>query len=113
MAIETKISPWGSTLIWASVPGKYTGKIMRIEPGQRLSLQFHENKDESIIVLHGTLLFEKDGKEYAMEPGRCAHIPCGTVHRMSAPPGNYVIVAEVSTFDDGDVVRLADDYGRA
>ena len=114
MATETTTSPWGSTIIWAAVPGKYTGKLMRIESGQRMSLQFHEYKDESVVVLHGTLFLELDGICYELEPGRSAHIPCGTVHRMSAAKENgFVIVAEVSTFDDGDIVRIQDDYGRA
>ena len=94
---ETKHSPWGSTLIWADVPGKYTGKLMRIEKGQRLSLQYHQRKEET-----------------ELDPGMVAHIPPESVHRMGCAEGcNYVIVAEVSTHDDGDVVRIQDDYGRA
>ena len=110
---ETKHSPWGSTLIWADVPGKYTGKLMRIEKGQRLSLQYHQRKEETIIVLHGRLAFEQDGEHKELDPGMGAHIPPESVHRMGCAEGcNYVIIAEVSTHDDGDVVRIQDDYGR-
>jgi mannose-6-phosphate isomerase len=110
---NTKHSPWGSTLIWANIPGKYTGKIMRIESGQRMSLQLHQYKEETVIVLYGTMLFEKDGVSYQLSPGMYAHIPPGTVHRMgAADEGDFVIVAEVSTFDDGDIIRIEDDYGR-
>ena len=46
--------PWGHELIWAETD-RYVGKIIAIDPGQRLSLQYHERKDESLIVIKGTL----------------------------------------------------------
>ena len=46
--------PWGHELIWAHTD-RYVGKILVIETGQRLSLQKHEIKDESILVVCGRL----------------------------------------------------------
>ena len=46
--------PWGSEQIWA-LTERYCGKIIRIDAGRRLSLQRHARKEESLIVLSGTL----------------------------------------------------------
>ena len=48
--------PWGHELIWAHTD-RYVGKILHIKAGQALSLQFHEEKDETIFVLSGKLRF--------------------------------------------------------
>ena len=46
--------PWGREVIYASNE-LYIGKIIEINEGARLSLQLHEQKDETIYVLDGTL----------------------------------------------------------
>src|SRR5256886_13071708 len=46
--------PWGHELIWARTD-RYVGKILHIEPGHVLSLQYHNKKDESIYVLTGEI----------------------------------------------------------
>src|SRR5256885_13933192 len=48
--------PWGFELIWARTD-RYVGKILHIEPGHVLSLQYHNKKDESIYVLAGEIVF--------------------------------------------------------
>src|SRR6266704_3694203 len=47
--------PWGHALIWARTD-RYVGKILHIEPGHVLSLQYHNKKDESIYVLTGEII---------------------------------------------------------
>src|SRR5438132_11214254 len=47
--------PWGHELIWAKTE-RYVGKILHIEPGHVLSLQYHHKKDESIYVLKGEIV---------------------------------------------------------
>ena len=57
LAVEsgrTVEKPWGSELIWAETD-RYVGKVISINPGKRLSLQYHEIKDEAILVTDGTL----------------------------------------------------------
>src|SRR5206468_3176555 len=49
--------PWGHELIWARTD-RYVGKILHIKKGESLSLQYHRQKDETIMVLSGALLFE-------------------------------------------------------
>lgn len=106
--------PWGHELIWAQTE-KYVGKILHIENGFCLSLQYHNVKDETIMVKTGILTLEiRDGenrKIFKMNPGECFHIKPKTIHRMSAYDGE-VDVVEVSTPELEDVVRLEDSYGR-
>jgi len=105
--------PWGYELIFAD-NDKYVGKILHIDEGEQLSLQYHEIKDETIYVFSGQLeleLQEDDGLvAHVMAPGECLHIPPRTVHRMRA-----IItcdIFEVSTPHLDDVVRMEDRYGR-
>jgi mannose-6-phosphate isomerase len=106
--------PWGHELIWAHTP-QYVGKILVIEAGQRLSLQKHEIKDESILVMSGRLrlhLEDDDGEVRTRElgPGEHRHVATGKVHRYEAIERTELI--EVSTPELDDVVRLEDDFGR-
>ena len=106
--------PWGYELIWARTD-RYVGKILHIEAGTQLSLQYHRRKDETIYIAAGLmdLVVEEDGRRRTirMEPGDYRHIPPGTVHRMVAV--ETCDAFEVSTTELDDVVRLEDDYGRA
>lgn len=107
--------PWGYELIWAHTD-RYVGKVLHIEPGQSLSLQYHRVKDETLCVLSGTLELEMaDGDAplqcLTLQPGESIRVPPGRRHRLSAPNGCDVL--EASTPEIEDVVRLADRYGRA
>ena len=103
--------PWGHEIRWA-ITEKYLGKILHINAGQQLSLQYHEIKDESIYVLEGTLIVKDGERAVILEEGDAMRIKPGTVHRFCAPNGTHVKLIEVSTPDIDDVVRLEDDYGR-
>jgi mannose-6-phosphate isomerase len=107
--------PWGHELILAET-GDYVGKLLHITRGKRLSLQYHEFKDETIHVHRGTMRFTVGPSVDALEDvtlneGMSYHIPPGRIHRMEALTD--VDVLEVSTPHLDDVVRLEDDHGRA
>ena len=106
--------PWGHELIWAKTD-RYVGKILHIKAGEALSLQYHREKDETIMVLTGRLRFEHfaDGevpRTTELGPREPFHIPPGLRHRMVALEDSDVV--EVSTTELHDVVRLEDRYGR-
>ena len=106
--------PWGHELIWAHAEA-YVGKILVIETGYRLSLQKHEIKDESILVLSGRLRLHLEDDEGVMQvqelgAGDHRHVATGRIHRYEAIERCELI--EVSTPELGDVVRLEDDFGR-
>lgn len=122
--------PWGHEEIWANTD-KYVGKILFIKKGHKLSLQYHNVKDETIRVLKGVLTFSMGNyvpnllkKNIAidsyqgeiadivdLEEGETLHTKRGMIHRMEAKYGD-VTVLEVSTPELDDVVRIADDYSR-
>ena len=105
--------PWGYELIWARTD-RYVGKILHIEPGHCLSLQYHNLKDETIYLQSGRMWFEiQIGDQLVkkeMQPGEAIHISPKTIHRMTAIDDCDIF--EVSTPELHDVVRLEDRYGR-
>ena len=108
--------PWGYELIWA-LTEEYAGKLLAVNAGQQLSLQFHRQKDESWYLLEGVAELEfaaageKTTTSEVVKPGAAFRIRPGTVHRIRALED--VLMLEVSTPHLDDVVRLEDDYGRA
>jgi mannose-6-phosphate isomerase len=107
--------PWGWELIWAETD-RYVGKLLFVRAGEALSLQYHEQKDESWLVREGRARLELGEVGGALEtveigPDDAFHFPSGTVHRISAIED--ILVIEVSTPHLDDVVRLEDHYGRA
>ena len=105
--------PWGYEVHWAHTE-RYVGKIIHVNRGHALSLQYHRKKDETIYLLSGKLLFEMnvDGKLLAreMRPGEAVRVKPPTVHRMTAIEDSDVL--EASTPELDDVVRIEDRYGR-
>ena len=105
--------PWGYELHWA-LTDRYVGKVLHVNAGHALSLQYHTRKDETILLWSGRILMEvQEGADLAkreMRPGERLHITPGTIHRMTAIEDSDII--EVSTPELDDVVRLEDRYGR-
>ena len=112
--IQRVEKPWGYELIWAKT-GDYVGKMLHINKGHTLSLQYHEIKEETLYVVDGELLLtvEQNGdrRELTLRKGEAFHIPPLMIHRMEALADTDV--AEVSTPELDDVVRLEDRYGTA
>jgi len=105
--------PWGHEIRWA-ITEKYLGKILHINAGQQLSLQYHDVKDESIYVLQGALIVKGSGKKVQiLEEGDSMRIMPKTIQRFCAPNTHDVVLIEVSTPEIDDVIRLEDDYNRA
>ncbi|MET0552274.1 MAG: cupin [Vicinamibacteria bacterium] len=109
--------PWGYEIWWARTE-RYVGKILHVNKGESLSLQYHNVKDETIMIQSGLLLFqtrpageEGELRKLEMKPGDVFHITPGTLHRMTALEDCDIL--EVSTPELDDVVRLEDRYGRA
>jgi mannose-6-phosphate isomerase len=107
--------PWGYELIWAKSEA-YAGKILFVRAGHAISLQFHNEKDESWYILEGRAELELGGVGQAVTqneivgPGAAFHFPPGTVHRLRAVEDTRIL--EVSTPQLDDIVRLEDEYGR-
>ena len=109
------VKPWGYEL-WYALTERYAGKVLHVDRGHRLSLQFHERKDESCYLLSGRLLLiqgpsAEQLEERVLDTAAVWRNRPGDVHTIEALEDSDVL--EVSTPDLDDVVRLTDNYGRA
>ncbi len=105
--------PWGKFEQYThNLPS--TVKIITVAPGGTLSRQYHHHRDELWVVLDPGARVEMDGEALSPGPGEKLYVPRGTVHRLSAGGEEPVRVLEVSfgEFDEDDIVRLEDVYGR-
>ncbi len=111
--IQRVPKPWGYELIFAKSE-RYVGKILHVNRGESLSLQYHEIKEETLFVVSGelklTIEVDGDRRELLLHQGEAFHIPPRMIHRMEALEDTDV--AEVSTPELDDVIRLDDRYGR-
>jgi mannose-1-phosphate guanylyltransferase/mannose-6-phosphate isomerase len=105
--------PWGSFKRYTHNLAS-TVKIITVAPGGTLSRQYHHHRDELWVVLDPGARVELDGEVVEPEVGEELFVPRWTVHRLSAEGDEPVRILEVSfgEFDEGDIVRLDDVYGR-
>lgn len=112
---ETIAKPWGKLTIFTPKRAVRTGRIMEIRAGHRLSLHYHEKKDETFTLFSGKarLYLDNDRGELEtvdMEPMSGYQIEARQRHRIEAVEDS--VVFEVSSADAGNTVRVEDDYGR-
>ena len=106
--------PWGHELWWAWTD-QYVGKILHVDAGHRLSVQYHDHKDETCYVMKGRLTLLKGDSADQLVPREVGegdqwrNLP-GEIHTIEAIEDADVL--EVSTPHLDDVVRLTDTYGR-
>ena len=107
--------PWGHELVWAQ-SDDYCGKLLFVRAGEQLSLQFHNEKDETIYVHQGRIEIEigehggATTEAKVVGAGAAFRIRPGVVHRWRALEDSIVLEASTPHLDD--VVRLDDRYGR-
>ncbi len=109
------LKPWGYEEIWANTQN-YAAKVLHIDSGKRLSLQYHVQKEETVRVLSGKLMVisgrnKSQLETHILRAGETFHVEPGLIHRFCAHEGPVEIL-EVSTPHLGDVVRIDDDHGR-
>jgi len=106
--------PWGGEVIITSPDQDRVGKIISINKGERLSFQYHDQKEETLALVSGEALIwlEEDGeiKKINMEAGSGFFIPVGKKHRIEAIKDS--IIFEVSSPEKGTTFRIEDDYNR-
>ncbi len=104
--------PWGEEL-WMTEKPPSMVKIITVFPGESCSLQYHHNRDEHWRVLSGDGMAEIDGKEISLSPGMDCFVPRTMKHRLKGGSQNLVLLElAYGDFDEKDIVRLEDKYGR-
>ena len=108
--VEKVDKPWGFELILTSPDSPVTGKILHLNQGARLSYQYHEKKQENLILINGQAKIILDDQEEEMEPKKGYFIKPLEKHRVQGITDCDIM--EVSTKEEGTTVRLEDDYQR-
>lgn len=111
----TVTRPWGG---YSSVMKgeRFQVKHLFVDPGKRLSLQKHHHRAEHWIVVRGTAEVTIDATVQTLTENQSTYIPLGAVHRLANPGRILLEVIEVQTgsyLDEDDIVRIADEWGRA
>jgi len=107
--------PWGYEIHWVPADAPYMGKIIHVNAGARLSLQVHDEKQESWLVMSGqaAVLWENEAGELVqtdLQPGQGYSTKLGQKHRLIGITDTDIV--EVSTPELGTTWRLEDDYAR-
>jgi len=107
--------PWGYELHWVPEDKPYIGKVLHISAGKRLSLQVHDEKQESWFIIKGegkVIWEDNNGQlvETKLEPGKGYTTEVGQRHRLMGITDCDIL--EVSTPEKGTTYRLEDDFAR-
>jgi len=114
ISIESEERPWGRFFVIHDEP-QYKVKRIEVEPGRRLSYQYHHKRSEAWTIVDGIGTITLNGvvKEYSK--GQTITIPKGVKHRIENKGMEKIVFIEVQTgtyFGEDDIVRIEDDYNR-
>jgi mannose-6-phosphate isomerase-like protein (cupin superfamily) len=111
--IKEDVRPWGKFRSFPYKPARSI-KIITVNPGQALSLQYHDHRSEFWVVLDKGLEVTVGNKAWHPEAGEEIFIPPKTPHRLHCLGAQPARVMEIwiGDSDESDIVRLKDDYGR-
>ncbi len=112
--LDSDNRPWGRWEEYLNEPG-YRVKRIIVNPGQRLSLQKHEHRQEHWVIVRGSGTFTLDEQAIRVNVGDRVHIPIGGVHRIENDGKDYLVLIEtqLGLCIEDDIIRLEDDYGRS
>ncbi len=114
ICIESEERPWGRFFVIHD-ESHYKIKRIEIEPGERLSYQYHNKRSEAWTIVEGTGIITLNGQEKEYSKGETVLIPQGAKHRIKNKDQKKLILIEVQTgsyFGEDDIVRVEDDYNR-
>ena len=114
ISIVCEERPWGRFFVLYDQP-TYKLKSIEVDPGGRLSYQYHHKRSEAWTIVNGTGLITLDGVDNEYVKGQTVLIPQGVKHRIENKGSEKVIFIEVQTgnyFGEDDIVRIEDDYNR-
>ena len=106
--------PWGTYKVLTEAD-RYKIKKIAIEPGKRLSLQYHHHRSEHWVVVRGTALVTLDDNEVFVHEGESIFVPKDSHHRLANPgkiPLEIIEVQNGEYLGEDDIVRIQDDYKR-
>jgi mannose-6-phosphate isomerase len=117
-AKQTEQRPWGEFSTYEVgnyIGGQYKVKTLKVNPRQRLSLQYHNQRAEVWVIASGVAMVEIDGVATQHTIGDMINIPKGSRHRVTCIGDDPCVIMELQygeMCDENDIVRLVDDYAR-
>lgn len=106
--------PWGTYKV-LNESNRYKIKKITIDPGKRLSLQYHHHRSEHWVVVKGTAQVTLDGKDTFIHEGESIFVPKNSHHRLANPGKIPLEIIEVQNGEyvgEDDIVRIQDDFKR-
>lgn len=107
--------PWGKYEILLDADNVKVKRIT-VDPGGKLSYQYHHKRSETWILIEGTGHFTLNDNVQICTVGDVLQIPQGAKHRIENTGEQPIIFIEVQRgtyFGEDDIVRIEDSYGRA
>jgi len=107
--------PWGSFTV-LHTDSRHQVKKLVVNPGMRLSLQSHKYRAEHWFIVSGSGLVQIENEKKEVTAGDSVDIPIGAKHRISCTSKDPLTFVEVQTgnsFDESDIIRHEDDFGRS
>ena len=109
---EKENRPWGNFERF-TLNEKTTVKIITVKAGEYFSLQTHEHRDEFWHVLKGSGIIHIGDTEHQAHEGSSFFCPRGMEHRVTGgSEGTTFLEIAFGDFDESDIKRLEDKYGR-
>jgi len=112
--IDSEERPWGLFYVIHDEK-KYKIKRIEVNPGQRLSYQFHNKRSETWVIIQGCAHITINDEEKKFNEGETVTIPVQAKHRVQNKTEEKLIFIEIQTgsyFGEDDIVRIQDDYNR-
>lgn len=112
--VDESRRPWGHYDVLGD-EADHKVKRITVDPGQRLSLQRHERREEHLYVVAGEAVVTRGQDQVGLIAGEAIDIPRGAAHRIHNPGADPLVFIEVQRgdyFGEDDIIRLEDDYGR-
>ncbi len=106
--------PWGTYRVLFQ-GDRFKIKHITINPGMRLSLQYHFHRSEHWVVVRGTAKVSVDEREQLFHEGESVFVPKSAVHRLENPgriPLEIVEIQNGEYLGEDDIVRMQDDFNR-
>ena len=112
--MDAERRPWGTYTVLDEADSHKVKRLV-VEPGRRLSYQRHAHRAEHWFVVAGTAVVTLDGSERRLAPGDAVDIAQGAAHRIENVGAEDLVFVEVqhgTSFEEDDIERLDDDFGR-
>lgn len=106
--------PWGSFTVLHTDSNHQVKKLV-VNPGMRLSIQSHKYRAEHWFIVSGSGLVQLENEVICVQQGNSVDIPIGAKHRITSTSDDPLVFVEVQTgisFDENDITRYEDDFGR-